>query len=93
MGTMTSRDPNRGVPASDKPPEIDLDDEEQPLEIETAPDAEIEAAPEAIEAGADVIKRFWRTLPNRPGVYRMLNRDGDVLYVGKAKKLKARVAS
>ncbi len=90
---MTIRDPNRGIPASDKPPEIDLDDEEQPLELETAPEAETEAAPEAIEAGADVIKRFWRTLPNSPGVYRMLNRDGDVLYVGKAKKLKARVAS
>ncbi len=90
---MTSRDPNRGIPASDKPPEIDLDDEEQPLELETAPEVETEAAPEAVEAGADVIKRFWRTLPNSPGVYRMLNRDGDVLYVGKAKKLKARVAS
>jgi excinuclease ABC subunit C len=90
---MTSREPNRGIPASDKPPEIDLDDEEQPLELETPPEAETEAAPEAIEAGADVIKRFWRTLPNSPGVYRMLNRDGDVLYVGKAKKLKARVAS
>ncbi len=93
MGPMTSRDPNRGIPASDKPPEIDLDDEEQPLELETAPETESEAAPEAVEAGADVIKRFWRTLPNSPGVYRMLNRDGDVLYVGKAKKLKARVAS
>ncbi len=93
MVTMTSREPNRGIPASDKPPEIDLDDEEQPLELETPPEAETEAAPEAIEAGADVIKRFWRTLPNSPGVYRMLNRDGDVLYVGKAKKLKARVAS
>ncbi len=90
---MTSRDPNRGIPASDKPPEIDLDDEEQPLELEPTPETESEAAPEAVEAGADVIKRFWRTLPNSPGVYRMLNRDGDVLYVGKAKKLKARVAS
>ncbi len=90
---MISRDPNRGIPASDKPPEIDLDDEEQPLELETAPETEVEATPDAVEAGADVIKRFWRTLPNSPGVYRMLNRDGDVLYVGKAKKLKARVAS
>ena len=90
---MNPRDPNRGIPASDRPPEIDLDDEELPLELETAPEAETEAAPDAVEAGAGVIKRFWRTLPNSPGVYRMLNRDGDVLYVGKAKKLKARVAS
>lgn len=54
--------------------------------------------PEAIaaekpETGFDVIAAFVKKLPNTPGVYRMLNDKGDVLYVGKARKLKARVTN
>lgn len=38
-------------------------------------------------------KIFLKTVPHKPGVYRMVNRDGDILYVGKAKDLKNRVSS
>jgi excinuclease ABC subunit C len=38
-------------------------------------------------------KPFLKNLTVRPGVYRMLNADGEVIYVGKAKNLKSRVSS
>ncbi len=38
-------------------------------------------------------KAFLKTLTQQPGVYRMLNSDATILYVGKAKNLKKRVSS
>ncbi|MCZ8178285.1 MAG: excinuclease ABC subunit UvrC [Rhizobium sp.] len=43
--------------------------------------------------GAELIGEFVKRLPNAPGVYRMLNKDGDVMYVGKARSLKKRVSN
>lgn len=43
--------------------------------------------------GADLIAEFVKHLPNTPGVYRMFNDAGDVMYVGKARSLKKRVGN
>ena len=82
--------------------ETDGDEDEQPaadvpLPVDVADVAGIEWNESPIATpgltGAEVIQAFVRHLPNQPGVYRMMNETGDVLYVGKARSLKKRVTN
>lgn len=66
---------------------------EAPILIETEAEIEEEPAAEKVATGAAAIQRFHKLAPSTPGVYRMLDSKGIVLYVGKAKNISKRVAS
>jgi excinuclease ABC subunit C len=68
---------------------VDVDATRPGIEI----DWHVDGLDETGLTGAELIGEFVKRLPNAPGVYRMLNKDGDVMYVGKARSLKKRVSN
>jgi excinuclease ABC subunit C len=70
----------------DLDPEIELENDE----VESTLPAE-EATPSGDEIGRTAIARFAQLAPAAPGVYRMIDAKGDVLYVGKAKNIRNRI--
>jgi excinuclease ABC subunit C len=56
-------------------------------------DFAVDGAPASVRHGAVTIRRFWEHAPVGPGVYRMIAANGEVLYVGKAKSVRKRIAS
>lgn len=78
---------------SDLPPEDDDRDDDLPATDELPVEAETAQTPESVQRGIEAIRKYWRHAPDGPGVYRMIAENGEVLYVGKAKNVRKRVAS
>uniref|UniRef100_Q07T54 UvrABC system protein C n=1 Tax=Rhodopseudomonas palustris (strain BisA53) TaxID=316055 RepID=Q07T54_RHOP5 len=71
---------------------LSVDDDED-IRLPEAVEEGAEPAGGGLAIGRSAIARAVRFAPTSPGVYRMLNAGNDVLYVGKAKNVKKRLAS
>src|ERR1700682_4387110 len=81
-------------PSGDIDPAMANAEEDDEVRLPEVPEEASEAVPEGpLAVGHAAIEHAVRHAPISPGVYRMLNAASDVLYVGKAKNVRKRLAS
>src|SRR5277367_4487743 len=94
MSSVSNSFPPGEAPAADVREEAalarELAPDNAPLDISLD---EPPAEPARVARGAEAIRAFWGHAPMGPGVYRMIGGEGEVLYVGKARSIKKRIAA
>ncbi|HWG04940.1 MAG TPA: excinuclease ABC subunit UvrC [Beijerinckiaceae bacterium] len=98
-----SRPPQDPPPDSDNASDLPVEasDGDLGLELQDLSDdsgdfdigGETDSTPGALRHGVAVIRAYLRDAPMGPGVYRMVGADEEVLYVGKARSIRRRIAS
>jgi excinuclease ABC subunit C len=86
---MSADDPKANIEPNLEP---DLDEEEDEQGLPVIEDS-AEAPTGPLAAGVAAIARYAKHAPSAPGVYRMIDAKGEVLYVGKAKSIRKRIVS
>jgi len=83
------------VPKKDIEPEIEVVEEDDESTLPAADEIEaedsVERGGDSLAAGRAAVLDYAKRAPAQPGVYRMIDARGDVLYVGKAKNIRNRV--